>query len=305
MIVDKIILFGNASSYDIYLHHLTYGFSNTNAQIIGFVTVENIGYSYIDDVPIFSVMDLISMDYDYLINLSSPDLGDYPSQLFKMLNIPSDKIIPGMVLSLPCFNWDRYIKIRKNTPSIITHHCLGGFFYNALGLQFCSPLINMFIDSDSIPKLYLNIEHYFAQQPVHIGIGHDSIQDREYPILLLDDIKLHCNHYDSATEAIEAWQRRITRVNYDNLFYEMSICSDTDYNLFQSIPSDKKIAFSFSQWKDERVICFPCDKTDFYNTYQSPAELSNIIFSKKSIVLKNIDIFKLFTGESDYIRTRF
>ena len=74
--------------------------------------------------------------------------------------------------------------------------------------------------------------------------------------MMLDDVKIHCNHDTDPHEAVEKWNRRKIKINYDNLFLEMYTESVDTMNAFLELKGYK------------RGICFVPFKTEIKNTYQ-------------------------------------
>ncbi len=111
-------------------------------------------------------------------------------------------------------------KIKNNNCSIISSNCIGGMIYHDLGFKFLSPTINMYFNTEDFAKLVSNIEKYMNIYP-------ELIKNDPFPVLLLEDIKLFCLHYKTYMEAIQAWERRKERINYDNIFV---IATDRDCN---------------------------------------------------------------------------
>lgn len=44
---------------------------------------------------------------------------------------------------------------------------------------------------------------------------------KEYPVMSLDDVKIHCNHDTEPLTALNNWNRRRDKINYDNVLFEM------------------------------------------------------------------------------------
>lgn len=102
-------------------------------------------------------------------------------------------------------------KIDNTNCSIISSNCIGGMIYHDLGFEFLSPTINMYFNSKDFSKLVINIEKYMSISP-------EVLKNEPFPILLLEDIKLFCLHYKTYVEAVQSWERRKKRINYDNIF---------------------------------------------------------------------------------------
>ena len=106
--------------------------------------------------------------------------------------------------------------LKNDSFSIICSNCIGGTIYNRLGKQFLSPTINMWINQKDFIKLIFNLKSYINKQLVFVG---DERYD--YPVGMIGDVKLFFNHSKSEEEAKKDWERRKTRINYDNLYIIM------------------------------------------------------------------------------------
>ena len=113
-------------------------------------------------------------------------------------------------------------KIRKHNNesdvTLISQNCVGGVLYHMLGLQFSSPTINMFIEDENFVRLVENPYHYFSIDAKPFNEHYVDKAGYEYPVIQVDDILLCCMHYKNCQEAIDAWNKRRLRVNYDKMF---------------------------------------------------------------------------------------
>lgn len=112
------------------------------------------------------------------------------------------------------------LKNRKKNFTIISQNCIGGVIYNNLGIEFKSPTINLFIEGEDFVKFVENLEHYLSL-PAIPGIEKytDPINKSiSYPVIKIDDINVCCLHYKNCQEAVDAWNRRKSRVNFEQVF---------------------------------------------------------------------------------------
>ena len=116
-------------------------------------------------------------------------------------------------------------RLKNKDFSLFSPNCYAGIIYHRLGMEFTSPTINMLFP---VKKQYLkfvsNIAYYLQKDLVFVK---DS--DYNCPVAMLEDIKLVFNHYSSAQQANEAWEKRKRRVNYDNIFLIFDDISDVEY----------------------------------------------------------------------------
>ena len=117
-------------------------------------------------------------------------------------------------------NADYRRKNHNHDFTIISQNCLGGIIYSQLGIRFLSPTINMFIEDENFIKLVYDFRHYMTVKPEAVTDRYvDPIDSNVvYPKIRVDDIELCCLHYSDCNEAIEAWNRRRVRVNFENVF---------------------------------------------------------------------------------------
>lgn len=94
--------------------------------------------------------------------------------------------------------------------SIISQNCIGGVFYHDMGLTFQSPTVNLFIPQPDFIRFVNGLEHYLDAEL-------EMRWAEEYPVGRLDDVEVHFVHYETCSEAAEAWARRKQRVRHDRI----------------------------------------------------------------------------------------
>ncbi len=148
--------------------------------------------------------------FDNILVLSAVYGKEIKSELIRMGVAPQ-----ALEYELP----SRYIDRSYNGISIFSNNCWGGFAAHTLGIRFCSPTVNLWIADQDFLRFLENLKYYLSLEPVMTGwSGARSCYDMErYPMLSVGDITLQCNHDTDPDVAIEKWQRRKQRVNYDNM----------------------------------------------------------------------------------------
>lgn len=143
----------------------------------------------------------------------------------------------------------RRLKNRKFT--IICDKCWAGKVYQELGIPYQTPFVGLFIFSPDYIKLLYNLEYYLKSggQPLRFVRESKYIEEfnNSYPLALLDDIEIHFLHYKSESEAQEKWQRRLARINWDNLYFKFNDNDQCSYELmkkFDNLPFKSKVFFS-------------------------------------------------------------
>lgn len=268
--MKRVIIWGTGKTYNKYINLIKYHEKIGNITVVGAAsntTVFNniLGYKYIDKK---NIKDMI---FDAVIYMGDEKLFKEIKKEAINLGIDEKKIILYKALTIPNLNLNKYMEVVKNVPTIFANDCWGGIVYNRLGLEFSSPLINMF-ESDEDYIKFLREPRKYMEKPLVLKdeIYSDFVQGY-YPVCLCDDILLHFNHYNSFEIANECWERRKKRINWHNLFVMMHT-------------ENRDIAIKFSELPYQRKICFvpfPTDiKSLFYVDFRYKNEASKLPFWK-------------------------
>ena len=129
-------------------------------------------------------------------------------------------------------------RIKNKNFSIICYNCIGGIIYHRLGLEFLSPTVNLFESQSDFWKMISSLRHYMSCDLRFIK------SDRPYPVAMLDDIVLYCNHYNTEHEVVDAWNRRKKRIVWDNIFlivYDSDEITPERLDLLTTLPIKKYI----------------------------------------------------------------
>ena len=171
--------------------------------------------------------------------------------------------------------YDTHKEEINKTFTIISCNCIGGIVYHNLGAAFSTPTINLFIETPDFLKLCLNLNKYMNDS---MREASDSML-KGYPIGILgDDIRIHFAHYQSFEEAINAWERRKQRINYDNIFviatdrdgFEERMLEQLDLIEYPKVFfSHKKLNNDYSVYvKSDKAKPTVSDLTRFVNIHQ-------------------------------------
>lgn len=240
---SNVVLIGKISDYQSNFNLLNSQIQKGLLNVVGIVLEES-NYLSIDGMPVYSSLtEIQNMDFDYFILLT--ENSEYYNMISEENNFKQN-IIPIRVFNLPYFDFHKYQQLLKNPPSIISRHCWGGLVLHSLGLKFNTPFINLFLNEVDFNKLASNFSHYMKQELEFVQEGYDPIMESNYPIVKLDDITLHFNHYPTFEEASNKWNERKKRIDYNNLFFETT----TEY---------KSVALQFKSFNIGRKLCFCVD----------------------------------------------
>lgn len=304
----KVIIWGMGYDYEKILNIINFEICKGNIQVQAVVCKKEDKFcSKRDGFSVVVKEDLKQIDFDYIIITSSKYFKDIKLEALE-LGIDSRKIINGEIFNIPLFDFERYAKLIEKPVTILSDDCWGGFVYHQLGLEFSSPLINIWWKRDEFGKFMQEPLYYMNTELTMEREG--CIAKLEYPIGRLGTngkyVYLCFVHDLSFNEAKIKWDRRVKRINKDNLFIKCApnlrmTKLEQDLYIEEYVKlKNKKVLFYYNE--DVHVIGQVCDKRFAYQNNYVPSPS----YDYGSYMLGNyhycIDILKLLNGESDYLR---
>lgn len=170
-------------------------------------------------------------------------------------------------------------KVDFSEISLISQNCIGGIIYHDANQKFLSPTVNLYILPKDFIKFVNNLDYYLSLTPkVEMG--------KDYPIGTLGNIKINFMHYSSPEEAVEKWEERKQRINFNKIFVimvERDGFDDEDFKEFLEI-NYPKILFT----RNEKYIS---DNSVYLKKFKNEKELPDIIPGR--YMYKNMTLVKL------------
>ena len=144
------------------------------------------------------------------------------------------------------------LMIRNKNVSVISNNCWGGFMYQSCNLPYNTPFIGLYMYAPEYIALLRNLKENL-KQPIRFISTEESkykhLISRKYIIGVLGNtgIEIVFMHYRSEDEVLEKWQRRLSRLDYNNLivkFSDTDECSDALVEEFDKMQFEHKICFT-------------------------------------------------------------
>lgn len=186
----------------------------------------------------------------------------------------------------------RQEKINNLDFTIISNNCWGGICYEYFGLKKLSPTVGLYIFSNDYIKFIYNLKEYLSKPMIFITYEESKYKNillkrghTNVPIGLLGDVEIIFLHYLDEKSALEKWERRTKRVNYNNLIIKYSNQNYSSYEDIEKIIKlelGKKIIFSSQKINGTNKIIY-------YSELKDAPELLNDTY----IWNKYIDIFSI------------
>lgn len=140
-------------------------------------------------------------------------------------------------------------KLKNRDFTIIASNCNGTFMYYDMDLPYLSPTINLSIGMNDFVKMAGNLKWYMEQE-IALSSGPEV-----YPIGMLVDIRIQFVHYETFEQAVQQWNERKKRINWDNLFFvgtEKDGCTYETLQKFDRLPYKNKVIFTKQEYPEIR-----------------------------------------------------
>lgn len=161
----------------------------------------------------------------------------------------------------------RNTELQHKDFTIISNNCWGGMIYESYNLLKESPTVGLFFAASDYIRFLSKLKEYIEDASLNFIDPEDSrwkdmvSQDSRfghYPIgvLKLDDsdpgVEIFFLHYKDQAQALEKWNRRCKRINWNNLivkFNDQNGCTKDDLINFMRLDYKHKLFFTCKDWK--------------------------------------------------------
>lgn len=151
--------------------------------------------------------------------------------------------------------------VKSRDFTIISNNCWGGRTYQYFDMPYLSPTVGLYFYSADYLKFVSDL-HRYLDTPLKFICASDSkyyeeLKNRgqtEKVIGVLDDVEIVFLHYKSEEEALEKWNRRKERINFNNVILKYSwsnLCEEEHLEAFDKLPFDNKIMLVDKTRKDK------------------------------------------------------
>ena len=291
----KLILWGLGKEYNSHVMCLKHQESLNEIRINAVTANEIPHYSRIDGWPLIEKEKIKRTAFDYILVMNEAYQDEIVTDIMK-LGIERKRILPCRILNIPYFTWSRYIRLLESEISILSNNCWGGIVCHTLGMECRSPFKNLALSAKDLLELLPNLQENVMEKPEFVEFRKEVHSGIRYPVMRLKNAYIHFNHDTSVEEALEKWNRRLKKINYNNLFVEIYTEDRDVVEHFISLKTKKKACFVPRGFgiKDPNVYeleMLPGQK-EFWEVVNS-----NVSNGANSYLL---DIISLLAGEKKY-----
>lgn len=156
----------------------------------------------------------------------------------------------------------REILLKNKNFTIISNNCFGGAIYEYFNLPKQSPTVGAYFFAKDYLKFVKNLKYYFSLELSFISSEKSkyfknlSEESKNCPIGVLGDIEIVFLHYKTEEEVLDKWNRRIKRINWDNLivkFNDQNNATEEDIIEFDRLPFKNKLCFVANPIKNQKL----------------------------------------------------
>lgn len=149
--------------------------------------------------------------------------------------------------------------------SIISDNCWSSFIYQHFNLPYRSPFAGLFLFSPDYLKLLNDLERHLSCELHFIDANDSRYKDEliinktfgKYPIGVINGIEIHFLHYTSEQEARDKWNKRVKRINFNNLivkFCDRDLATPELIEQFLALPYKNKIFLTSQNYQHSQAL---------------------------------------------------
>lgn len=159
----------------------------------------------------------------------------------------------------------RYNKLNFKPFTILSNNCWGGHVYRYFNAPYDSPTVGMYFFAKEYVRFLSDIKGYLSKELVFISREQSKYReelekrDMNSPIGVLGDVEIVFLHYKTEDEARTKWQRRTSRIHWDNLyvkFSEQNLCTQKELEEFDKLDIKHKFVFTSNDYGLKSQILF-------------------------------------------------
>lgn len=142
------------------------------------------------------------------------------------------------------------MRLKNHNPTIISNNCIGGYMSHDLGIRFNSPCVNQGMIAKDYISFLKNMEYYLSLTPVNLNRNY---RNTDFMMTQLGDLICLFAHEKSVEVAIEKWEKRKGRINFDNMFVFMVDsfeCTYDDIKEFNNLPYKNKVILTHKPYPE-------------------------------------------------------
>lgn len=163
-----------------------------------------------------------------------------------------------------CRTYER-LRLRGKSFALVSNNCWGYELYGALGREYNTPFVGLFVPPDSYLRLLENFDDCLNAKLEFADAKVAAVAAR-YPVGLLGaGVEIHFLHYASADEARAKWERRTARLRIARAadvplafkLCDRDGCTSEHLARFHALPFGRKVSIGVCAFDSPNHLCRP------------------------------------------------
>jgi uncharacterized protein (DUF1919 family) len=182
----------------------------------------------------------------------------------------------------------KLLKVKNKDFTIISSNCIGSKLYQLMNLPYTTPCVGLYFFAPCFLKFITNLREYLHEdlqkidESQYLEGNENRKTHKMYPIGRLGDIEIHFMHYSSWNEAVQKWNTRAKRINFERLFFiftDKDLCDYSILSSFDQLSYPKKVCFTAKKYILRSCVQIPFyDKCDYVGDLSTNYHLFNNTF---------------------------
>lgn len=160
----------------------------------------------------------------------------------------------------------RLVFLRNRDFTLLSNNCFGGFVYRRYGLPYGTPTAGLFFMPDDFLRLLGDVKGYMGAElefvspyatPHWSSLSDQQATYGQYPVAKIKDVYVYFMHYATKEEAKSKWERRVKRINYDNMlvkFCDQNGATPEQIRAFDALPLANKVCFCAKPYPELKSV---------------------------------------------------
>ena len=196
----------------------------------------------------------------------------------------------------------RRLLLNNKDFSIISNNCWGGICYEYFGMRKDSPTIGLWFFAEDYIKFVSNLKYYLSLEMIIINPKEAKcysklieMKSTDGLVGVLGDIEISLLHYHDPEIALKKWNRRVKRINYDNLILKFSYMNGCTYDLLKDF-DELDLSKISSNYK--KIMFVPKPMPEFKSSiYVKGFEGSGQISNDTFVFNQYFDLFRFLNNK--------
>lgn len=193
-------------------------------------------------------------------------------------------------------------KLNNTDFTIISNNCWGGVCYEYFGMEKATPTVGMFFFASDYLRFLRKLDWYLEQELIVIDPVESGIYDKLVKmdstgglVGILGDIEIVLLHYHDKQIALDKWNRRVKRINRNNLIVKFAYQNECTYDQLKEF-DDMDLSYFSNNYK--KLMFVPKPMPEFKSAiYYKGFEKEEYVLNDTFYFNRYLELIPFINGE--------